>query len=74
MQRTHTAERCFALLKSLNVSAVDIQDLGRRSEAVAQTRGSPKVGFRHLVIAQGLNWGTFADAHKGEANDPTDRG
>jgi len=57
MPTTWTANRCLALLKSLEVSEYELQDLVKRAQAVAQSRGSDRLGFRHFVTAQGIPWG-----------------
>lgn len=57
MPQTHSADRCLNLLMLYGVSRAEVDELVKRSEVIAQTRGSPKLGFKHLVMAVGLTWG-----------------
>ena len=57
MEKTYTASRCLALLKSYGISPWELKDLENRSVKVAEARGSAVIGFRHFIIAQGIPWG-----------------
>lgn len=69
MPTTWTANRCLALLKSLEVSDHDLYDLVKRAQVVAESRGSHNLGFRHFVTAQGIPWGKPPGASDGGAQD-----
>lgn len=56
MEKTHTCDRALALLKSYGINDVLLNKLIKSAEVVAETRGSPKLGFNHLIIAQGIPW------------------
>lgn len=62
MPMTWTANRCLALLRSMDVGNRPIEQLLKRAQAVAEVRQSRKLGFRHLVTAQGIPWGGGPDA------------
>lgn len=57
MPMTWTANRCLALLLSMGVGEMDMAELLKGSQAVAESRGSHKLGFRHIVVSQGIPWG-----------------
>lgn len=69
MPTTWTANRCLAMLISLDVNKTVLYDLVKRAQAVAETRGSQKLGFRHFVEAQGIPWGMPPDASDGGDQD-----
>lgn len=55
-EMTLTCDRALALLRSMGV--VELEELLEKADRIAGERGSDRLGFRHLVIAQGLPWGS----------------
>lgn len=66
MDKTYTCDRALALLKSYAIGDGKLKKLLVDAEAVAVTRGSPRIGFNHLVIAQGLPWSKEILSRQGE--------
>jgi hypothetical protein len=63
-EMTLTCERALDLLRSMGVD--DVEELLLKAERIAGERGSDRLGFRHLVLAQGIPWGATGRTGTGD--------
>lgn len=54
----HSAKKIVQLLKSYGVSDDEIEKLLDAADRVATYRNASVIGYRHLIIAAGIDWGS----------------